>query len=97
MWRLWPAQEVKNIFFVAGIFFFKGCLNGGGQIKSTENEKGREMLKNLEKIYSDVKNVFAGTEMFSVQKIYQEVDPKKFHTNYHAREKIDLNPLLINW
>jgi iron only hydrogenase large subunit-like protein len=81
-----------------------GCLNGGGQLRPEKGKNAKELLKEVEAIYQDVQASSPEEnekvkEMYKVwlSGVYAPETKTKLHTQYHAREKINLNPLLIKW
>ncbi|XP_029413597.1 cytosolic iron-sulfur assembly component 3 isoform X2 [Nannospalax galili] len=79
-----------------------GCLNGGGQLKAPDVQ-GRELLQQVERLYSMVK-AEAPEEALGVQELYQhwlqgensEQASRLLHTQYHAVEKTN-SGLGIRW
>lgn len=79
-----------------------GCLNGGGQLKALDTE-GRELLQQVERLYSMVRNE-APEDAPGVQELYQHwlqgKDSERasclLHTQYHAVEKTN-SGLNIRW
>jgi iron only hydrogenase large subunit-like protein len=82
-----------------------GCLNGGGQIKNATTVKPKEHLQNVEYLYETIpfQNPFYNQNVELIYKefikgnIYSESSKEYFHTQYHKREKININPLQIKW
>lgn len=81
-----------------------GCLNGGGQIPPKPGEKGRELLHRVTDIYHNPKEVSRHhpSKDDAVRRIYDEwirqIGTKEvLHTQYHFRDKINVNPLSIKW
>ncbi|EGW04386.1 cytosolic iron-sulfur assembly component 3 [Cricetulus griseus] len=79
-----------------------GCLNGGGQLKAPDMQ-GRELLQQVEKLYSMVRNE-APEDAPGVQELYQhwlqgegsEQASRLLHTQYHAVEKTN-SGISIRW
>lgn len=80
-----------------------GCLNGGAQVRPVSGESGRELVTQLEGMYSQLP-LAVPAENKLVRKLYAEwLDGKDsdkakamLHTNYHAVEKSDI-ALNIKW
>lgn len=85
------------------VFKFAGCLNGGGQLSSSDGEDSKDLLSRVREIYN---NVETRTPVDSplVHKLYTEWlgDPESekakslLHTRYHEVEKLT-NALTIKW
>ncbi|KAK7798280.1 hypothetical protein U0070_005352 [Myodes glareolus] len=79
-----------------------GCLNGGGQLKAPDMQ-GRELLEQVERLYSMVRNE-APEDAPGVQELYQhwlqgegsEQASRLLHTQYHAVEKTN-SGFSIRW
>ncbi|KAH0520748.1 Cytosolic Fe-S cluster assembly factor NARFL [Microtus ochrogaster] len=79
-----------------------GCLNGGGQLKAPDMQ-GRELLEQVERLYSMVRNK-APEDAPGVQELYQhwlqgegsEQASRLLHTQYHAVEKTN-SGFSIRW
>lgn len=82
-----------------------GCINGGGQIRAPDSVKAREYLHVVESKYREAKIIdpFNDEQTNQIYKewigdtIYSEKAKKLLHTQYHIREKININPLTIKW
>ncbi len=83
---------------------FKGCLNGGGQIRDEKtNTLSKEMLDKVEQVYDSVKkqspndNIFV-KNLYETEWLKNDADniKKNLHTNYHEVEKVT-NGLAIRW
>ena len=82
-----------------------GCVNGGGQVKNPISIKPKDHLQNVENLYETFvyqnpfynKNVEEIYKEFVKDKIYSISSKEFFHTQYHKREKININPLQIKW
>ncbi|XP_060696341.1 cytosolic Fe-S cluster assembly factor narfl isoform X1 [Hemiscyllium ocellatum] len=80
-----------------------GCLNGGGQIRAEGPESSKDLLQQVEELYTSVK-VQAPEANESVKKLYEQwlegADSSKslkmLHTQYHAVEKLN-SALNIKW
>jgi iron only hydrogenase large subunit-like protein len=86
-----------------------GCLNGGGQIAAPESSNKKDYLQLVSDLYFS--NDQPVTDDFSALVdrtkalydewigggIYSEPSKKILHTQYHAREKLSINPLTIKW
>ncbi|KAJ2952494.1 hypothetical protein O0L34_g6812 [Tuta absoluta] len=80
-----------------------GCLNGGAQVRPVTGESGRELVAQLEALYTQLP-LASPTESKLVRKLYTEWldgrDSDKaeavLHTSYHAVEKSDI-ALNIKW
>ncbi|XP_038182619.1 cytosolic iron-sulfur assembly component 3 isoform X2 [Arvicola amphibius] len=79
-----------------------GCLNGGGQLKAPDMQ-GRELLEQVERLYSMVRNEVP-EDAPGVQELYQhwlqgegsEQASRLLHTQYHAVEKTN-SGFSIRW
>ncbi|KAF9822426.1 hypothetical protein SFRURICE_017701 [Spodoptera frugiperda] len=80
-----------------------GCLNGGAQVRPVTGESGRELVAQLEAMYSQLP-LATPTDNKLVRKLYadwldgRDSDKAKamLHTTYHAVEKSDI-ALNIKW
>lgn len=77
-----------------------GCLNGGGQIRAEESGSGKDLLQQVEDLYTAV-TVQAPEANESIQQLYQQWlggtgHTQTLHTQYHAVEKVD-SALNIKW
>lgn len=89
--------------FLYHIVILTGCLNGGAQIRPASGESGRELVSQLEAMYSQLPQANPGTNKL-VRRLYSEwldgrdSDKAKavLHTTYHAVEKSDI-ALNIKW
>ncbi|XP_078273789.1 cytosolic Fe-S cluster assembly factor narfl isoform X2 [Rhinoraja longicauda] len=80
-----------------------GCLNGGGQIRAEGSESGKDLLQQVEELYTTV-TVEAPEANKSIEHLYQQwlgstdhtQTLQMLHTQYHAVEKID-SALNIKW
>ncbi|XP_059061750.1 probable cytosolic Fe-S cluster assembly factor GL21135 [Achroia grisella] len=81
-----------------------GCLNGGAQVRPMVGESGRDLVLQLEGLYSQLPLAVPSTNKL-IRKLYTEWldgrDSDKgramLHTEYHALEKSDLIALNIKW
>eukprot|EP01119_Soliformovum_irregulare_P000404 TRINITY_DN10278_c0_g1_i2.p1 TRINITY_DN10278_c0_g1~~TRINITY_DN10278_c0_g1_i2.p1 ORF type:complete len:304 (-),score=128.94 TRINITY_DN10278_c0_g1_i2:42-953(-) len=85
------------------------CLNGGGQVRPEKNENPKKLLRRVEETYDQQKSGWSGNLAEIPEKstrnlyenwlngIFSADAVTKLHTQYHAREKLTTNPLLINW
>lgn len=85
-------------------FFTVGCLNGGGQIKAEKGQDAKQLLKNVDTIYhqqlsSTPEQNTAAQELYRLwfDGVFSPSAHSHLHTQYHAREKMALNPLNIKW
>jgi iron only hydrogenase large subunit-like protein len=88
-----------------------GCVNGGGQITAPENVAPRDHLQKVKDLYLETlvhinkKNEqTTGTptmqdsyNLWIKDGVYSANAKQLFHTQYHAREKLNINPLTIQW
>jgi len=82
-----------------------GCLNGGGQVKVKEGTKPKDHIDRLNELYHSIsmKKYILDDQVKSLYKewikgdIYSNSSRELLHTQYHAREKININPLSIKW
>ncbi|XP_033100536.1 cytosolic Fe-S cluster assembly factor narfl-like [Anneissia japonica] len=80
-----------------------GCLNGGGQIRPTDDETAKDLLERVQRLYSDVRTI-RPEDNTDVEKLYvewlggSETEKAKtmLHTQYHKVEKMT-NALTIKW
>ncbi|XP_013197617.2 probable cytosolic Fe-S cluster assembly factor GL21135 [Amyelois transitella] len=80
-----------------------GCLNGGAQARPISGESGRELVSQLENLYSQLPRANPGDNKLA-SKLYtdwldgRDSDKAKamLHTGYHAVEKTDI-ALNIKW
>lgn len=80
-----------------------GCLNGGAQIRPKDGKTSKELIMQLENLYSSLP-VVSPEENHIVKKLYelwlggQESDKSNaiLHTQYHAVEKMN-TALNIKW
>lgn len=97
--------KTNGIHYVEIMACPSGCLNGGGQIKTKEGIKPKDHLEGVDKVFhsidrkkdifdEQVKNIY---KEFIRGDIYSNSSREIFHTQYHAREKININPLTIKW
>jgi iron only hydrogenase large subunit-like protein len=84
-----------------------GCLNGGGQIKpaSRDPKAQKALLAELDRVYHS-RRVQAPESSPIVQRLYRECfggapgapsARKLLHTQFHAVDKAEINPLAIKW
>jgi len=80
------------------------CLNGGGQIRPQTGETAKQLLRRVEQVYNE-QQPCDPEQNNAAQQLYKlwfngvfTVDAlTNLHTQYHEREKIATNPLLIRW
>lgn len=97
--------KTNGIHYVEIMACPSGCLNGGGQIKVKEGVKPKEHLENVDKVFHSIdrKKDIVDEQVKGIYKefikgdIYSNSSREIFHTQYHAREKININPLTIKW
>lgn len=84
-------------------YFLLGCLNGGAQVRPMQGESGRELVSQLQTLYSSLP-VSRPAQNKLVKQLYsdwldgRDSDKAKalLHTSYHALEKNDM-ALNIKW
>lgn len=81
-----------------------GCLNGGGQIKAEKTQEAKQLLKNVEALYhqqivTTPEQNAAAQELSRLwfDGVFSPTAHSQLHTQYHAREKMAVNPLNIKW
>ena len=79
---------------------FVGCLNGGGQVKATENEDSKSLLKRVTELYNSVESKSMENSQY-VHRLYSDWlggdnSNSLLTTSYHAVEK-EANALTIKW
>lgn len=100
-----PHLGVKELTLTShhhALYSATGCLNGGGQLKAPDMQ-GRELLEQVERLYSMVRNE-APEDAPGVQELYQhwlqgegsEQASRLLHTQYHAVEKTN-SGFSIRW
>lgn len=80
-----------------------GCLNGGGQIKATETENSKDLLKEVTGLYKTPPDCEPGSSPL-VDRLYldwlhgnnSDKVKKVLYTNYHEVEKMS-SALTIKW
>lgn len=80
-----------------------GCLNGGGQLKPSADQTGKELLQQVEELYR-VEKTSVPEEDTKVAELYhgwldsvgEEKARQLLQTQYHAVEK-NTNSLIIKW
>lgn len=102
-------QKTCEYDFVEVMACPSGCLNGGGQVKAPNKASAKEFLNSVSEIYHNVKLSDVNSDNFAVgvkQTVYDQwlqcapnsVKAKQvLHTSYHVREKLNINPLALNW
>lgn len=96
------VRELTLTFHHRALYSAPGCLNGGGQLKAPDMQ-GRELLEQVERLYSMVRNE-APEDAPGVQELYQhwlqgegsEQASRLLHTQYHAVEKTN-SGFSIRW
>lgn len=100
------VQKLKrgktNYHYVEVMACPSGCLNGGAQIRPTNNQQQKELTRELEELYRSLPKSQPDND--DVKVIYEEflagIDSDKaqklLHTNYHAVEKMS-TALNIKW
>lgn len=69
-----------------------GCLNGGGQLRATQGENGRELLKRMREEYGiaatrDPRE--SSATKLRAEMLQSTQDPALFHTQYHQVKPMD--------
>lgn len=79
-----------------------GCLNGGGQLKPSADQTGKELLQRVEELYrverTSVPEDTRVAELYHgwLDAVGEEKARQLLHTQYHAVEK-NTNSLSIKW
>uniref|UniRef100_A0A4W5RWG6 Nuclear prelamin A recognition factor-like protein n=1 Tax=Hucho hucho TaxID=62062 RepID=A0A4W5RWG6_9TELE len=80
-----------------------GCLNGGGQVKPLPEQNNKELLQQVEDLYSEERPLVPEedqrvAELYQswLQSVGEERARELLHTQYHAVEKAT-NGLLVKW
>ncbi|EPS67179.1 hypothetical protein M569_07598, partial [Genlisea aurea] len=81
-----------------------GCLNGGGQLKTSSGQSTKDLIKSLEATYSENVRISSPFDNFRISRLYEEwlgepgsEEAKKYlHTEYHPVVK-SITSQLLNW
>jgi len=82
-----------------------GCLNGGGQIKAVFPETSQQVLARVTQVHTGARTLLEPSSnpnpvfdhLYDLLITDGDKSTHFFHTEYHAREKPNTNPLLIKW
>ena len=96
-----PVTLAANVSIY--VFYFVGCLNGGGQLRTSGEETAKQRLAAVEEIYTSVR-INTPYDNTLIERLYtdwlggHDTDKVKamLHTEYHAVEKF-INALTIKW
>lgn len=80
-----------------------GCVNGGGQLRSSTKESPKALLARVEAAYNEAQHSVPeqNEQAMELYRLWKsgpfDADPHtSLHTKYHIREKL-VNPLAIGW
>lgn len=96
------ANQINKILNTFFLFFCKGCLNGGAQVRPTDGISVKDLSMQLEELYKTLPK--SNPDNPDVQNIYNtffdgsqsDKTSSLLHTKYHAVEKMN-TALNIKW